>query len=465
MNDHDNAVDTIVAVATPEGVGGLAVVRLSGPAAVSVAGRIFRDPGFARGPESHRAVLGLAVAPDAGEALDEVVVLPMLAPRSYTGEDVVEITCHGGAVPARTIADACVEAGARPAGPGEFTRRAFLNGKLSLDRAEAVADLIHAEDRLAARAALRQLRGGMDREIAACETPLRELLAELEGGLEFADDEAMSTPAPRLRAVLDAALVELDRLCSFAAAARRVREGVQVVLAGPPNSGKSSLFNALLDRPRALVDDEAGTTRDVLRERMDHGDCVFVLHDTAGLREAAARVEARGVTLARETVAGADVVLLLRDLSDPDAAAGTAAAAEIASLAPVGCAVIEVGAKSDLAVAADGVPGFLLTSAATGEGIVALRDALLEAARAGEMREAASLGVAWNRRHRHKLAACRDDLRELRDLVGEGSESDAPAEVLASMLAATLAGLGEITGRVFTEELLDVVFDKFCVGK
>lgn len=455
--------DTIVAVATAAGEGGLAIVRLSGPGALAVARRLAGERALPRRDvPSHLARAATLRAPADGEALDRGLVLPMLAPRSYTGEDVVELHCHGGALCARRVVRACLDAGARPAGPGEFTRRAFLNGRLSLDQAEAVADLIHAEDELAGRAALRQLSGGLRREVGAIEGPLLELLARLEGGLEFEGEDAVAAAVPRdrLLAVLDAGLAALVALLADADAARRVREGVHVVLLGAPNAGKSSLFNALLAQERALVDAEPGTTRDVVAARLRHGGAVFVLHDTAGLRPDGGRVEALGMARAREAAASADVVLLLSDLADlADPRAGDVPA-------DAGATVLRVATKADLADAARRAAareaGLVVTSARDGSGLDELRAALLAAADGGRLREVADLGRVFNERHRYRLAAAREELAALRD---EVALRGAPAEVAAGLLAGTLAELGEVTGRVFSEHLLGEVFARFCVGK
>jgi tRNA modification GTPase len=453
---------TIVAVATPEGRGGLAVVRLSGPDALAVARRVAPDAGLDDPVDSHRARLatlhwpadadasGAGQAP--GQALDQALVLPMLAPGTYTGEDVVEFFCHGGVMPARLVVAACRAAGAQAAGPGEFTRRAFLNGRLSLDQAEAVADLIDAEHAVGARASLAQLRGALDERLAGIEQPLRDLLARLEGSLEFAEHEDASPPIDEVRAALAAAAHAVDALLSLAPAGRRLREGVQVVLAGPPNAGKSSLFNALLDRDRALVDAAPGTTRDVVTDTLELDGLLFVIHDTAGLHDAAEGVEARGVTRAREVVAAADLLLRVSPLPEPADAAPAAA--------PDACVVIDVRTKSDLV---DPAPGgdAIVTSSVTGYGIDELRGAMLDAARRDGLGEAAAAGVVLNQRHQDRLRSCRDHLAR----VAAAQDDGAGDEVIASLLAVALQDLGAISGRVFTEQMLGQVFNRFCVGK
>jgi len=448
--ERDDA--TIAAVATPPGPAGLAVVRVSGARALDVGRRVTTLPDAAwSAAASHRARLAEVRRPGDGEALDQVLVLPMHGPGTFTGEDAVEFFCHGGAVPASLVLEACLAAGARQAGPGEFTRRAFLNGRLSLDQAEAVADLIHAEDRLAARAALARLRGGLRAEVEAVERPLLVLLADLEGSLEFSEHEPADVPPARTTAVLDEALAALDRLLADADAGRRVRDGVRTVLAGPVNAGKSTLFNTLLGRDRALVDADAGTTRDVVTARLELEGLIFRLHDTAGLRDAAGRVEAAGIARTREALADADLVLWLRALDDPEAP----------DPPETGAPVLILATRSDLAPRGAAPPGALRISSRTGEGLDELRAAMIRAASADRMHEVARTGRALARRHRERLRDARDALAELRDLVAEGVSD----EVTASLLTPPLRSLGEVTGRVFSERLLGEVFSKFCVGK
>jgi tRNA modification GTPase len=459
--------DTIVAVATPEGQGGLAVVRLSGPAALSIARRLVAGQALAEPVASHRARLAVlrwpldaahpvadfadAVTP--GQELDEALVLPILSPHGYTGEDTVEFSCHGGWLPARLVAAACRAAGARAAGPGEFTRRAFLNGKLSLAEAEAVADLIQAEHAAGARAALAQLRGGLDDEIATVAQPLRALLAELEGAMEFADEEDVGPPAATVTAAVGAALAQADGLLAAAGAGRRVREGVQVVLVGAPNVGKSSLFNALVGDERVLVDAEAGTTRDVVAARVVRGGLLYVLHDTAGLRADGGRVEQLGMRRTEQAAASADVVLSLESAAE----AGTVALA-----APAGSALVTVITKCDLKPDGTVPASAVATSSLTGEGIEALWRRIEREADAANLHSAAARGALLNARHQARLVACRTHLADLAALLAAGQPTP---DVVAAALRLALLELDEISGQVFTERLLAEIFARFCVGK
>ncbi len=449
--------DTIVALATPEGEGGLAVVRLSGPDAVAVAGRVFESRRFGPKIESHRAVYGILFSPteenETSYPVDQVLALPLLEPHSYTGEDTVEFFCHGGRMAARMVVAACRAAGARPAGPGEFTRRAFLNGKLSLDQAEAVADLIHADSEASARGAIRQLLGGLDDQLSAIENPLLELLSRIEGSLEFVEEEEADVPAEEILGALKESCAKVDELLAMAPAGRLLRDGIHVVLAGPPNVGKSSLFNALLEEDRAIVDGEAGTTRDVISARLVHEGTMFVFHDTAGLRDDPGRVEKMGIDRTWKKVGEADLVLLLSSPNDPAPN----------SIEGYDAPVIPVMTKVDLIDAAKtNKDNRIRVSGTTGQGLPELWAALDLAVRGFRLREAVTMGVVLNERHLHKLDACRSDLKVLIHEL----ESDEPGdEVIGTMLSSILSQMGEVSGRVFTEQLLESVFQRFCVGK
>lgn len=453
---------TIVAIVTPEGLGGLAVVRLSGQDSIGIARRLLPGGELDDPVQSHRARLagvrwprgepgspcrGGAIEP--GTELDRALVLPFLAPASYTGEDTVEFFCHGGLMPARLVLAACRAAGARAAAAGEFTRRAFLNGRLSLSQAEAVADLIAAECAAGARAALAQLEGGLKRELEAVEAPLLRLLARLEGSLEFEEHELAGPPPEEVRDVLAGAREQIRQMLSLAPAGRQLREGVQVVIAGPPNAGKSSLFNALLDRPRALVDAQPGTTRDVVTANLELGGLLFVLHDTAGLRERSGGVEALGIDRAHGALSQADIVLDVRPVDAPDD--GPDAGPPV----PDGSVRIMVATKGDLGQSSRGH----VTSSLTGEGIAELKSILLVEARRSGVDRAVSQGVLLNLRHQDRLLCC---LTRLDDLLGGAV---LPDEVAATVLSGILEELGEVSGRVFSERLLDEIFSRFCVGK
>lgn len=447
---------TIVALATPEGRGGLAVVRVSGRDAVPVARRLVADGILGEPVESHRARLALVSWPRddhssdlVGQELDQAVVLPMIGGSSYTGEDTVEFFCHGGVMPARLIVRACMAAGARAATAGEFTRRAFVNGRLSLTQAEAVADLIASEHASGARAALQQLRGGLQRRLAMVEQPLRLLLAELEGCLEFGEDDGVEVDLDHLRGVLLGARQAVADLVGLAPAGRRLRDGVQVVLTGAPNVGKSSLFNALVGEDRVIVDATPGTTRDVVSAALDLDGIRFTLHDTAGLHPSEDGVEAKGMARTLDLAARADVVLRLR-CAGPSGPPPAVPAHDDA-------VILDVVTKADLRTEA--AESGLVTSSVTGEGLDGLRRALREAARRSGLDDAAAAGIMLNQRHVARLQAAAIGLDQCLDA------RDAGLDVVASLLSPVLQDLGSVSGRVFTEQLLGEVFSRFCVGK
>jgi tRNA modification GTPase len=449
--------ETIAALATPPGISALAVVRLSGGAAVEVAGRVFRGRRTLGDVPPRTLAYGRAVDGE-GALLDEITAVVLRGPATPTGEDVVELTCHGGTRSAPRILAALLAAGARPARPGEFTERAFLNGRMDLAQAEAVADVIHAETDLAHRLAARQIEGGLSRGLAAVAESLRDALAEVEARVDFAEDVDGVAVPPAVADALAAAEAALERLLAGADLGRRAREGARVVLAGRPNAGKSSLFNALLGEDRALVTAEPGTTRDALAERLDLEGMPVRLLDTAGLREAFA-VEALGVERARRELAGADLVLWVvdgaRPENDEDRAAFAAAIVERPH--------VVVRTKSDLpeAQGAPPVAGPLAVSSVTGEGLPELRAALAAALRDGRPAGAAAEALVTNGRHIEALARARAAVAEARERAAEA----APGELVAGDVRAALEALGEVTGEAVAPDLLERIFARFCIGK
>ncbi len=445
------------------------MVRLSGPKALNIAGGIFQ-PGLGAKIKSHQAVYGILLWPKGQKhpkqhqtgVIDQVIALPMLAPNSFTGEDTVEFFCHGGPVVSRQVVSACGLAGARPATAGEFTRRAFLNGKMSLDQAEAVADLIHAESEMAARAAIRQLLGGLNSQLASIESPLLELLTRLEGGLEFIEEDHAGVDSVEIARILSESMGGITRLLDLAPAGRLLREGVHVVLKGAPNVGKSSLFNELVGSDRSIVDPEAGTTRDVISARVVRRGQAFVFHDTAGLRNTTGRVESKGIERTHEAVRQADIVLSL-SLFDKEEQP-----ASIKSKESEGIPVISIFTKSDLLPEAptheNSSEVFVTTSCVTGFGINSLWDKLDDCVKKYEINKAVSLGVVINERHRFKLESSRVELEQLLQELSSPDHTTGN-EVVGTLLASILAQLGEISGRVFSEQILESVFSRFCVGK
>lgn len=456
----------VAAIATAPGAAGIAVVRLSGEGAPALADRLC--PGAKVPPSALPAGSFRLVRlrdPRDGSAIDEALVLVFRAPHSYTGEDVVEFQTHGGrAAPARVL-DALLALGAAPAGPGEFTRRAFLNGRIGLDRAEAVMDLVSAQGDRAARAAAEQLSGALGRRVDAIWEDLLALCADLEATLDFTDEEAEGLAAP-IRFDERAAVIAgaLRGLAATARTGRLLREGALVVLSGPPNAGKSTLFNRLLGERRAIVAPEAGTTRDSLEETLLLGGIPVRLVDTAGLREAGSAVEREGVERARGLAARADLVLSLRPADEAPAAQDAGCRAPDDARSPK---VLEVETKIDLPSRAAarrpeaGAPP-LRVSAATGEGIPELERAILEAL-AADPAAGEGGGVAASERHAALLRAAAEAVDEARAAFAAGAE--AAAVPAADRLRDAAESLARITGRSYTEALLDAVFGRFCVGK
>ena len=462
--------DTIVAIATASGSAGLAVLRVSGDRALALSDEVFRGATPLSQAAGHTLHHGWAVDAerrDGGGAeprLDEVVAAVFRAPRSYTGEDTVEWSCHGGEVPARRVLAALRAAGARLAGPGEFTLRAFLRGRMDLAQAEAVADLVNAETESAGDLALAQLSGALSRRLAAIEERVTDAAAEVEARVDFAEDVGGVEIPEHVRSAIAAVLAELDALLAGAPWARAMREGVRVPLVGLPNAGKSSLFNALLGEDRAIVAAEPGTTRDRVSERLVVAGVRVTLSDTAGVREATSAIEAMGVERTLATLEGAAVALWVVDGSRPWDPAGDPLVPELA-----GRRVLAALAKSDLGAVVpesairSALPGSELhvarVSAVTGDGLDALTRSL--ASLLGADRAGGLAGAVANPRHADALARARAALAR----AGEAGASGAPGEIVALELRESLGALGEVSGRSASEELLDRIFARFCVGK
>ncbi len=441
--------DPIVALATPAGRSALAVIRLSGAGAFDIAARVI--PRFRTDPP--RTAHYAAFRDASGALLDRGLYLVFPGPRSETGEDVVEFQCHGGlSVPARLLA-AIEAAGARPAHPGEFTRRAVTNGKLDLLQAEALGDLIDAEAPAQAAAALTQLEGGLSRRIAELRAALIELLALLAYDVDFPEEDDGPVSRDRIEAARAAVAAGVERLLGTAPLAERVRRGALVVLAGPPNAGKSSLFNALLGRERALVTEVAGTTRDAIEAHVDFHGWPIRLVDTAGLGETSDRIEALGQEMSRRFQEGADLVVVCDDGTMGRRADGTMGRRADGTTGRE----LRVRTKSDLGGAGEGLP----VSALTGAGLGDLKRAIVERL---FQRGAgfADLEPALTReRHREALDRAREALVRTAEQLGPGGESVLAAHHVQEAVRA----LDSLVGSVNVEEVLDRVFANFCVGK
>lgn len=443
---------TIAAISTPFGEGAIAVLRLSGPRAKAIAGAVFSGRHGVDAWPAREAQLG-AVCED-GDRLDEVLLTYFPAPASFTGEDVVEISCHGGILVARRILALLLRGGARAAEPGEFTQRAFLNGKLDLTQAEAVMDLISAQTDLALRAANEQLEGRLGECVRGLRASLLEMLAHIEAHIDFPDEDIDPDTGDALAARMSAVEAEMARLLSSAGRGRIVREGVRAVIYGAPNVGKSSLLNRLLGFERAIVSARPGTTRDVIEEVIDLRGIPLRLVDTAGVREAGDELERAGIERTRRAIERADLVLLVCDATQPR---GDGHAAPL----PPGVPVLCVLNKCDLGEAEHWVGmDAARISCATGAGIEELA-ARIEHCILGAGAAKQDWTVAINARHQACLERAAKDLAAARRAMAEGSH----AEFIAEELRAALDAVGEIVGHADVEELLGVVFGRFCIGK
>lgn len=437
-----NATDTIFALASGAGRAAVAVMRLSGPGTGALLTRL-----AGRLPEPRRASLRRLRDPQ-GEILDEGLVLWFPAPGSYTGEDSAELHLHGGAAVIAAVAEALVRLGARPAEAGEFTRRAFLNGRMDLTEAEGIADLIAAETEAQRRQALRQAGGALARLHGEWAERLTTLLAHQEAAIEFADEDLPTDLGDRARAGARALRAEIAAHLADDRRGERLREGLLVAILGAPNAGKSSLLNALAGRDAAIVSARAGTTRDVVEVRLDLAGVPVTLADTAGLREGADEIEQEGIRRARRRAEEADLVLAVFAADTPP---------DPATLAWVGPGAIVLANKVDIAAPPASIGGMaaLAVSARTGAGLDRLRERLAQEAR----RLAGSGEAALLTRPRHRAA--------LAEAVAwlEQAEAAPLPELASEALRAALRALGRLSGRVGVEAVLDVVFRDFCIGK
>ena len=445
--------DTIAAIATAPGRAALGIVRMSGPRAQEIARQV-----VAPWPDEPRRVTLARIAGD-DEVLDEAVVVFYQAPASFTGEHVVEITCHGGPVIAATILAALVARGARPALPGEFSRRAVLNGKMDLIQAEAVGDLVDATSRAAQRVALAQLHGSLSRRIAQLRDEILGLEALAAYDIDFPEEDDGPIPAARILDASERTTASIDALLATAPAGEVVRDGAVVVIAGAPNTGKSSLFNALLGRKRAIVTDVPGTTRDAIEAVTEADGWPVRLIDTAGLRETTEVVEQLGIEVSREYLERADVVLACGD-SDASLNDAMRAVATV-SVAPV----VAVRTKADLIPRAHRKklqPAQLAVSAETGEGLTDLVSAVAAALRDSKGALQLDAPLVTRERHRFALEKARAELVEFGDAF---SAQRVPAVVSAVHLREATRYLEELIGVVDVEDVLERVFSTFCVGK
>jgi tRNA modification GTPase len=465
--------DTIVALATPPGIGAIGVIRVSGPEAFAIVGRLFAGKDLAAQP-SHTLHLGLLV--DGAEQLDEAVVSLFRGPRSYTGEDVIEISCHGSPVVLERVISAVIRGGARMAKAGEFTQRAFLNGKLDLAQAEAVADLIASQSNAAASAALHTIRGGFSRALRELRERLISFSALIELELDFSQEDVEFADRTQLHQLISEASVMTAELLQSFRLGNVIRNGVSVAIVGKPNAGKSTLLNTLLNEDRAIVSEIAGTTRDTIEETLNIGGILFRLIDTAGIRQHTSDViEQIGVGRSLEKMEQADIVVYLFDVREEVAvsAVGDGLRSESSGvrgdlmdvredLLARGKAFLLVGNKMDMAGGELDVryPEEVLISARDGRGVEVLKRRLVDLVLQGE----AAIGdgaIVTNARHYQALAKVGEALESIR----KGLDELLPGDLLALDIRVCLHYLGEITGEITTEDRLGYIFSKFCIGK
>lgn len=440
---------TIVAIASPPGMGAVSVIRLSGPGAFEIAGAVIKGGSL---PEPRRAGLRL-IQDHEGRVIDEGLVLTFAGPASYTGEDVVEFTGHGGIVVTRRVLERFVEAGAAPAGPGEFTQRAFMNGRMDLTQAEAVMDLISAQTSLALRSANEQLEGRLGRTCEEIRSSLLGATAHLEAYIDFPEEDIDPEVGEALCKTLEEQSAAIDGLLATADQGRILREGVRTVIFGKPNVGKSSLLNRLLGYQRAIVSSQEGTTRDTIEEVVNLRGIPLRLIDTAGVRESSDEIEQEGIAMTHGQVARADLVLVIRDLSEPFSES-------IEMKVPEGARSLQILNKSDWEDPSWAQVEGLRISCESGVGFEDLERAIAELLSLDEAHWG-DHSVAVNARHQSCLTRARASLSRAIASLRAGDEP----EFTALDLRESLTAVGEIAGVVDTEEILGEIFGNFCIGK
>jgi tRNA modification GTPase len=464
-----NLDDTIVAIATPPGHGGIGVVRLAGPEAKAIALSMLQLSS-GRQLEANRALFAELIDIEGGERIDEVVATCFEAPHSYTTDDIVEISCHGSPIVLRRVLEMAIAQGARLAEPGEFTQRAFLNGRLDLIQAEAVRDLIEAQTLYQAKVAARQLKGSLSRVLLPIKESLIALIARLEAGIDFAEDDVAVMPADQMLSAMEEVSALLRGLDASFAFGKVVHQGLTLAIVGRPNVGKSSLFNRLVERERAIVTALPGTTRDLVTETVAVGGIPLRLVDTAGIREAMDReaideAEHIGIRKSMEALADADLVLVVLDASDELSAVDRELLADVA-----GRAAIVVRNKADLAgPAADlfecgkqfspaNLPA-LRTSATTGEGVAELRAEILRTVRGGSIEDGGAM--LTNLRQQAQVRSALEALSTAASSV----RMAIPHEMVLLDLYSALRALDELTGATAVDDILNLIFSTFCIGK
>lgn len=451
--------DTIVALATPQGVGAIGVIRLSGKEAISIANAVFYGKDLTQ-QASHTIHFG--TIRDKEKVLDEVLVSLFIAPKSFTKENVVEISCHGSNYIIRQIIQLLIRQGARPAKPGEFTKRAFMHGQFDLAQAEAVADLINADSEAAHQAALTQMRGGFSEEIKRLRTELIHFASMIELELDFGEEDVEFASRDDLKALIDKLLKVINALIQSFDLGNVIKNGVPTVIAGKPNAGKSTLLNALLNEEKAIVSDIAGTTRDFIEDEIIIGGVAFRFIDTAGLRETTDTIEAMGVERSLAKMKEASLIIYLFDLAELDIVEMNQ---EINRLENTGVPFLKLGNKLDKVDESlvkglqDQHPDMLFLSAKDTEHVEKLKERILELVNLDKFKKGDT--VVTNIRHYDSLLQTRNSLTD----VINGINGQITNDFVAMDIRQALHYLGEITGEITTDDLLQNIFSKFCIGK
>lgn len=464
MTEYSAENSTVAAISTPPGAGGIGIIRMSGPASLQVLKSLFKPHSQNCEFRSHVLYYGNIIAPQSGKLLDEVLVVYMQSPKTYTREDVVEVHCHGSFLVLQSILECILQQGVELAEPGEFTKRAFLNGRIDLTKAEAVIDILAAKTRKGVDLAQEQLAGALYQRVEAVRQVLSEMRAVIEVAIDFPDEDVEIVDLDGLVARLNAEVIApIDKLIGSADRGRIYREGVAVVIVGRPNVGKSSLLNSILQEERALVTEIPGTTRDSIEEHVDIDGMPVRLADTAGIREDADEVEELGIQRARRLVNQADVVLFMIDgaagVCEEDQRLFATVSNKPAIILINKIDLIGEGEEVDLGFFPEDIPRVML-SAREHSGMDELRRTLFTTV-AGGRDQWQEEACAPNLRHKNSLlrarAAC--------DRIVEGLNLGVTSDLLAVDLQECLDQLGDIVGQTTTEDILDVIFEQFCLGK
>jgi len=453
--------DTIAAISTPPGRGGIGVVRISGPDSLNITTPFFRSQSAADLGVPNRAMFGRIIDPATGELIDEVIVTYFKSPHSYTGEDVVEISCHGSPIILGRVLQMITEAGVRIAEPGEFTFRAFFNKRIDLAQAQSVRDLINAQTRFQARIAAKQLEGELSARLSPIKDVLVEVIVHLESSIEFVEDDISTEDASKLIARLGAVIEKLTSIADSFSFGRYVKEGFDLAIVGRPNVGKSSVFNRLIGADRAIVTELPGTTRDALYESTSISGVPVRLIDTAGIRETTDLVESLGITRSRTAIADADISLLVLDSAEPLSRDDL----DLVNHLQKDHRIIALN-KTDLpcVIELESIPAnineLVQISALTGEGFDLLTEKILECLAGDASTERDDIMLTDGRQHAAVQRAA-ERLSEARVLMGERELE----EIVLLRLRGGLTALGEITGETLTDDILGQIFSTFCIGK